>query len=391
MITILGATGYTGRLVARALARLEIAGQPQGMPLRLAGRSADKLARLAESLPGAPGWLVADATRPATLPPLFQGSRVLVNCAGPFTDLGEAVVAQAALHGVHYLDTTNELGYVYQVQSYDTLARQSGAAIVPACGFEVALADCAIATLVAPTLAAGDPPPSSTGSGARALVSQPTGKEPIRDEVHVVYDIRGRGSSIGSRRSAVRALATSWLGYRDGIWCRALPGREARRVQLPAGKRWAISFPSSEIVTVPHHVPVRQVTTWLAASWHARYWAPALLPLFAWLARGPVGTLVEAAISRVAPPPEAGMRSQAPFTILVEARRGDAIQRLTLTGQGVYDLTAEIVAYAAGQLARPGYERAGVLPPAVALDPLTLLEHAASEWGITLSPEAHDA
>ena len=102
MITLFGATGYTGRLVARALARIEIPGQ--GLvddQVRLAGRSPEKLARLAGSLPGSPAWLVADATRPATLPPLFQDSRVLVNCAGPFTDLGEPVVAQAALNGVH--------------------------------------------------------------------------------------------------------------------------------------------------------------------------------------------------------------------------------------------------------------------------------------------------
>lgn len=401
MITLFGATGYTGRLVAQALTRTGIPGHPQGMPLRLAGRSPEKLARLAGSLPGAPPWLVADATQPATLQPLWEGSRVLVNCAGPFTDLGEAVVAQAALNGVHYLDTTNELGYVYQIQSYDRMARQNGAAIVPACGFEVALADCAAATLVAPTLvaptlaapatAAPDQPSPSAGSASRGLVLQPMGREPVLDEVSVVYDLRGRGSSIGSRRSAVRALATSWLGYRDGHWCRALPGREARRVQLPAGPRAAISFPSSEIVTVPHHIPVRQVTTWLAASWHARYWAPFLLPLFAWLARGPVGIAVDAAISRIFPPPETGLRSQAPFAIQVEARQGGAVRRLALTGQGVYDLTAEIVAYAAGQLARPGYDRAGVLPPAVALDPQALLDHAVAHWGIVLSPGAQDA
>jgi short subunit dehydrogenase-like uncharacterized protein len=396
MITLFGATGYTGRLVARALARMVTPGQPGGVPLRLAGRSPEKLARLAESLPGSPGWLVADATRPATLQPLFRGSRVLVNCAGPFTDLGEAVVAQAALNGVHYLDTTNELGYVYRMQGYDTLARKNGAAIVPACGFEVALADCAteilaLEMLSPETLSAKAQPPPGADAVAQGLVSQPTGREPLLDEVSVVYDIRGRGSSIGSRRSALRALATSWLGYRDGRWCQALPGREGRRVKLPGGPRSAISFPSSEIVTVPHHLPVRQVTAWLAASWHARYWAPALLPIFAWLAQGPVGTVVEAAISRIFPPPETGMRSQAPFTVLVEARRGSATRQLVLTGRGVYDLTAEIVAYAAGQLAWPGYDRAGVLPPAVALDPQALLDHAVAHWGITLSPGGQDA
>ena len=79
-----------------------------------------------------------------------------------------------------------------------------------------------------------------------------------------------------------------------------------------------------------------------------------------------------------------------PFTIQVEALYGDTRQVLALTGKGVYDLTAEIVAYAAGQMARPGYDRAGILPPAIALDPQALLDQAVAQWGITLSQVAGD-
>ena len=354
MITLLGATGYTGRLVARALDRA-------GLPYRLTGRSPDRLASLAATLPASPTWLVADVTRPETLPALFEGSRVLANCAGPFTDLGEPVVAQAALNGVHYLDTTNELGYVYRLQSYDALARRNGAALVPACAFEVALADCAAALLAAP-LAGGAP----------------------LDEVAIAYEIHGQGSSLGTRRSAVRALATSWLAYRDGQWVHAAPGRQGRRVPLPGGDRPALSFPSSEIVTVPGHVPVRRVTTWLAVSWHALFWAPFLVPAFAWLARGPLGRLVEVVIGRLWPPPQSGLRSEAPFAVWVGARRGAETRSLTLLGSGVYDLTGQIVAYAAGQMARPGYDCAGVLAPAAALDPRALLDEAAAHWGLTI-------
>jgi short subunit dehydrogenase-like uncharacterized protein len=354
MITLLGATGYTGRLVARALDRA-------GLPYRLAGRSPDKLARLAAALPASPCWLVADVTRPETLPALFEESRVLANCAGPFTDLGEPVVAQAALNGVHYLDTTNESGYVYRMQGYDALARRSGAALVPACAFEVALADCATAVL-----AAGMP-----------------GETPL-DEVTVAYEIHGQGSSLGSRRSAVRALATSWLAYRDGQWVHTAPGREGRRVPLPGGDRPALSFPSSEIVTVPGHMPVRHVTTWLAVSWHALLWAPLLVPAFAWLAPGPVGRLVEAVITRLWPPPEEGLRSDAPFAVWVAVRRGAERRSMMLLGTGVYDVTGEIVAYAAGQMVQRGYDRAGVLAPAAALNPRALLDEATTRWGLTI-------
>jgi hypothetical protein len=143
-------------------------------------------------------------------------------------------------------------------------------------------------------------------------------------------------------------------------------------------------------VTVPNHVTVSQVTTWLRVSWHALFWAPALIPIFAWLARGPVGRLVEVGISGVSPPPQTGMRSRDPFAIRVEARRGAVRRWLMLTGQGVYDLTAEIIAYAAGQLVQPSYDRAGVLAPAAALDPQAVLDHAVARWGLTVSPGEQD-
>ncbi|MGD8465553.1 MAG: saccharopine dehydrogenase NADP-binding domain-containing protein [Anaerolineae bacterium] len=356
MITLFGATGYTGQRVAWALAQRD-------QPFRLAGRSPNKLERLAASLPQPPVWLVADATQPNTLSPLFEDTTVLVNCAGPFTDLGEPVLAQAALSGVHYLDTTNELGYVYRMQGYDPLAQRSRCALVPSCGFEVALADCAAAVL-AKLLAASE---------GQAL-----------DQIDVFYDIHGRGSSLGSRRSAVRALATSWLGYRQGQWQPTTPCREGGRVQLPHGPRPILSFPSSEIVTVPHHLAVHQVKTWTTVSWHALSWAPLVLPVFAWLVRGPVGRLVEVAVTRISPPPQRGLRSADPFVIRIEAHRADEQQALILTGKGVYDLTAEIVAYAANQMAQPSYGKAGVLPPARALDPQALLDEAVAHWTVDL-------
>ena len=54
LITLFGATGYTGQLVAAALSR-------EGLPYRIAGRSAEKLSRLSAALPNHPQWSTADA------------------------------------------------------------------------------------------------------------------------------------------------------------------------------------------------------------------------------------------------------------------------------------------------------------------------------------------
>ena len=363
MITLLGASGYTGQRIARALTR-----PPAPAPLRLAGRSAERLRRPAASLPGSPPWLTADAARPETLPPLFEDCRLLINCAGPFTDHGEAVVAQAARHGVAYLDISNELDYVYRVWDYDPLARRSGAVLVPACGFEVALADCAAARLAA----------QMPGELA---------------EVRVLYDIGGAGSSRGTRRSALRSLATSWLAYRQGRWQPDIPCRRVRTFPLDGVERAALSFPSAEIAALPRHLPVRRVTTWMTLSPGARWWAPRLLPLFARLVRGPLGRWIEGLVSAAAPPRE-GMRRQATFAIRVEAlSAGERVgtQRaasLLIKGQGVYELTAQIVAYAAARLLSGGGGKAGVLAPAQALEPEELLAHAVAHWGLEVRDDA---
>ena len=131
--------------MAGELARMAL----PGGGLRLAGRSEEALKRLAGNLPNRTRWITADVNDPKSIRALCKGSKVLVNCVGPFTDMGEQVAAQAALHGVHYLDTTNELGYVHRMQSYDHMAKQHGAAMVPACAFEVALADCMAAQMAA--------------------------------------------------------------------------------------------------------------------------------------------------------------------------------------------------------------------------------------------------
>jgi short subunit dehydrogenase-like uncharacterized protein len=361
-ITLFGATGYTGRLIAKRL-ETQFPGQ-----YRLAGRSAEKLQALSISLESTPQWLTADPHQPQSLPALFADTTVLINCVGPFTDHGEPVLAQAAQRGVHYLDITNELGYVHTVQKYDAVARSSGAALVPACGFEVALADCAAHLLAAEC-------------------------EGVLDELHVIYGLGGSGSSIGTRLSAIRSLATSWLAYRAGEWTGAVPCRETRSFELPGGHKTTLSFPSSEIVTVPQHVATRRVSTWTTITRGARLWAPLALPTFAWLARGPFGALVSAIVARMVPPPQTGMRAQAPFTVKLMTVQAGQTRVLTIQGSGAYDLTAGIVVYTARQMLHHDFSQRGVLAPAQVLDPQAFLEHAAAHWDVVITPteEQHAA
>lgn len=342
MVTIFGATGYTGRRLAHAAAR-------RGLPLRLAGRSAEKLHALAASLPASPSVVVADAAAPESLRALFPGTRVLANCAGPFSDLGEAVARLAATHGVHYLDITNELAYVYGLRQYAALARQTGAALVPACAFEVAIADCLAAW------------------GARGLPG------PV-EAVDVVYALPGRVVSHGTRQSALRTFATSWLTYREGRWQTRLPGGPIRRGQIGARPYHALAFPSSEVATVPAHLPARQVQAWLALS---RRWAglvSAVLPLVSVLLRSPLGWLTALSFRYLMPPPPEATPARARFAVQVELTHAAGQRVVAARGSDPYGLTAEIAAYAAQQFLAADFRAAGVLAPAQALDPEAFLQ-----------------
>jgi short subunit dehydrogenase-like uncharacterized protein len=342
MITLFGATGYTGSLVARALDR-------DGLPFRIAGRSAAKLSVLSADLSSRPATLVADVRRPDTLGSLYAGTRLLINCAGPFTDLGEPVVARAAARGVHYLDITNELAYVYRLRQYDALARTTSAAIVPACGFEVAIADCVAAQLGA------DLP------------------KPI-DEIEVTYAWGTRGVSIGTRLSAARTLATSWLAYRDGRYVTQAPGAATRQITINNRIVCAIAFPSSEIVTLPSHLDVRNVTVWLAISRRVARLAPIVVPALSGLMRTPLGGLAAQILKRGGPPPSAGQRAADRFAIKVAARHGTETRSQTVTGRDPYGVTAEMASHAARAMTTDGYSQSGVLAPSQAIDPDTFLE-----------------
>jgi short subunit dehydrogenase-like uncharacterized protein len=359
-VTLFGATGYTGRLVAVALDRA-------GLEYRIAGRSPERLARLSAELTAHPAWLVADAQLPSTIQALFSGTRVLINCAGPFTDLGERVVARAAMSGVHYLDTTNELGFVMRARGYSEVAAKTGAVITPACAFEIALADCA-AHRAAERLGYSD---------------QIEASGPL-DEINVLYTLMGQASR-GTLRSAVRTLATSWLAYRNGAWIGQMPGGATRNFPLQDGQTWGISFPSCESIAIPQHVRTQRVDTWFTTTNTKRRLGRVLLPIFARVSRSILrGLILRLAERGGLKPEQRGSEQPTPFAIHALARRGTQTATVTLRGMDPYGLTAEIIVHAARRLVEGSVERRGFLAPAQLFDPREFLSHAGAEWGVTV-------
>ncbi|WP_433544827.1 saccharopine dehydrogenase family protein [Streptomyces sp. CA-294286] len=138
-IVLFGASGFVGELTARYLA----AHAPDGCRWALAGRDAAKLERLRDSLAAVDPacaklpLLRADSDDPASLRELARSTRVLASTVGPYLQYGEGLVAACAQAGTDYADLTGEPEFVDRMYlAYDRAARESGARLVHACGFD---------------------------------------------------------------------------------------------------------------------------------------------------------------------------------------------------------------------------------------------------------------
>lgn len=134
-IVLFGATGFAGELTAEYLA----AHAPEGLRWAIAGRDEEKLRRLRERLPGAAdvGVLRADTSDPASLRELAGHARVVATTVGPYARYGDALVAACADAGTDCLDLAGEPEFVdLTYVRHDARARETGARLVHACGFE---------------------------------------------------------------------------------------------------------------------------------------------------------------------------------------------------------------------------------------------------------------
>ncbi|MEV7979269.1 saccharopine dehydrogenase NADP-binding domain-containing protein [Streptomyces sp. NPDC086519] len=134
-LVLFGATGFVGELTAEYLA----AHAPQGLRWAVAARDERRLEALRERLPGGAGVgvLRADAAEPATIRALAEHARVVASTVGPYGRYGESLVAACADTGADYLDLCGEPEFVdLMYVRHDARARETGARLVHACGFD---------------------------------------------------------------------------------------------------------------------------------------------------------------------------------------------------------------------------------------------------------------
>lgn len=137
-VVLMGATGFTGRLVAEHLLRRH--GYGGELKWALAGRSLDKLEQirieLGEAAAGLP-LIVADSHDRQSLDAMVERTRVVCTTVGPYALHGADLVAACAENGTDYCDLSGEVPWMRRMlDAHAGAAEKSGARIVHCCGFD---------------------------------------------------------------------------------------------------------------------------------------------------------------------------------------------------------------------------------------------------------------
>ena len=380
-LVVFGATGFVGRLLAAYLAEHA----PPELRIALAGRSRFRCEEVRSGLPAAArDWAVleADASDPASMAELAAQTRVVGTTVGPYARYGLPLVEACAAAGTHYADLTGEVLFVRDaIARTDALARETGARIVHACGYDSIPSD--LSTMLLAARAAAD--------GAGGLT-----------DVRLVALLRGglSGGTIDSARAQMEALQENpSLRRVAGDPFALSPDRAAepdtrqpRDAGLPAQApdgRWTAPF-----VMAPFNTRIVRRSNALQGWAYGRRLSYGEVM---GVGRGPVGALTAAGVTaglvgtlaamsfaptralldRVLPAPGTGpgeeAREKGWFRMVVDATTEDGSRyRATAAGNGDpgYAATAVMLGESALALALDGNrlpDRAGSLTPATAL------------------------
>jgi short subunit dehydrogenase-like uncharacterized protein len=345
-VVLFGATGYTGRLTARAMVA-------RGLRPILAGRRLEALESLSEELGGAE-VAVADAARPKTVRALVERGDVLVTTVGPMTRWGGAALEAALEARAHYVDSSGESRFVREVfERAGRRAGNEGILLLPATGYDAV-----------------------PGNLAAALALREA--EAAATKVRIGYFVsggrhrglrRGFDQMSGGSRATFAAMATEpGFAYRGG---RVVTERGAARVGVfEDGDRRlrGVSFGTSEAFSLPPLFPdLRDVEVYFGWFGGASRVLQLGSVVTSGLARVPgVGRGVRALTRALGSgagsrPADAGSGSL--FIAEAVDAAGERLATVRLAGVNGYEFTGRVLAWAAERVATGRVHGAGALGP----------------------------
>ena len=163
-LIIMGATGFTGKLVVEYLIK-NYGVENEEFTWAIAGRDINKLERLRSSFKYIDSnsnkipRLVVDSHDTNSLDKMTSISRLVISTVGPYLKFGEALVESCVKNGTHYCDLTGEVPFIRKsIDAFDIKAKKNNCRIVHSCGFDSVPSDIGVLLLQMDSLKRFDKP-----------------------------------------------------------------------------------------------------------------------------------------------------------------------------------------------------------------------------------------
>lgn len=312
-VLVYGAYGHTGRFVVAELRK-------RGFDPILSGRNAAKL----------PEGRPASVDDPASLDRALEGVAAVINCAGPFATTAIPLIEAAARAGIPYVDVAAEIE-----ANLDTFALDVDTVVVPAMAFFGGLAD--------------------------LLATAAMADWPAADEIHVAYGLTGwhpTPGTLAAGKVSRERRGSKRIRFTDGRLEHhndALPTREWK-FPAPLGTRQVLAeFSMADIVTIPHHLKVPKVTSYMTVD----------------AAKG-----LSVAAARNSPET---------FVVDVVVRAGGEERRAVARGEDIYAVSAPLAVEAVERILTGRTKAKGVASPGEIFDAPDFLQALAPHITVDLS------
>ena len=321
---IYGATGYTGKLVARTA-------KAQGLKPLLAGRNEARLKAIAAQ--HGFEYQAISLDEPEALDAGLSQVDAVLHIAGPFSQTSRPMVDACMRTGTHYLDITGEIDVFEACAARDAEAQSAKIMMMPGVGFDVVPSDCLAAHM----------------------------KRRMPDASELTLGISGLGQmSHGTAKTGVESIGKGTRVRREGhiVSVRKVPRRE---IDFGSGAKPAIAIGWGDVSTAWHSTHIPDITVYFESNPQFEQMAK-MGGLMRWLmSLGPAQRALKKRIEQLPEGPTDAERKQG-YSVLygeaVNAAGEKAVSRLR-TPEG-YTLTAmtslEIVRRVLAGDAKPGFQ-----------------------------------
>lgn len=314
---IYGANGYTGDLIAREAVR-------RGQRPILAGRNADAVHKLANELKLESR--VFDLDKPD-----LTGAKVVLHCAGPFSNTSRPMVDACLAAGAHYLDITGEVEVFESIFARDAEAKQRGVTLLPGVGFDVVPTDCLAATLAA--------------------------RMPDADELWLAFYSHRGGVSPGTMKTAIEGSAQGGVIRRSGKLVKVPLLFDIRTIPFESGEKLCVTIPWGDLASAYRSTGIPNIRVYTSRSPRAIARLRRVGP-FLKLLKLPFVTRIAQKLASRRAGPTAEQRANARIYLWGRVAKGDEELTMTSSVAEGYTFTVLSSLAAVGRLmngtARPG-------------------------------------